>query len=214
MNQEQGENKKKIYLDTNLQIVFGVTLMAVLGVASITPAFPRIIQELGVSSLGIGLLISVFTFPGVILTPILGVFADRYGRKRILVPSIFLFGIAGGACALARDFNILLILRFFQGVGAASLGSLNVTIIGDLYSGRERATAMGYNASVLSVGTAAYPAIGGALAMVAWYYPFVLPLLALPLGFVVLFSLKNPEPMIGQHLKDYFRTLVSQRLIK
>ena len=207
MNQGQDESQNKLYLDANLQIVFGVTLMAVLGVASITPAFPTIIQELGVSSLGIGLLISVFTFPGVILTPILGVFADRYGRKRILVPSIFLFGIAGGACALARDFNILLILRFFQGVGAASLGSLNVTIIGDLYSGRERATAMGYNASVLSVGTAAYPAIGGALALVAWYYPFVLPLLALPLGFVVLFSLKNPEPKTEQHLRDYFRNV-------
>jgi len=207
MNQGQDESQNKLYLDTNLQIIFGVTLMAVLGVASITPAFPRIIHELGVSSLGIGLLISVFTLPGVILTPVLGVFADRYGRKRILVPSIFLFGIAGGACALARDFNLLLILRFFQGVGAASLGSLNVTIIGDLYPGKERAAAMGYNASVLSVGTAAYPAIGGVLAMVAWYYPFVLPLLAIPLGFVVLFSLKNPEPKIKQHLKEYFRNI-------
>jgi MFS family permease len=208
MNQGREENRKKLYLDTNLQILFAVTLMAVLGVASITPAFPRIIQELGVSSLGIGLLIAVFTFPGVILTPVLGVFADRYGRKRILVPSLFLFGIAGGACALARDFNLLLILRFFQGVGAASLGSLNVTIIGDLYPGKERSAAMGYNASVLSIGTAAYPAIGGALATLAWYYPFILPLLAIPLGFVVLFSLKNPEPKIEQHIKDYFRNVL------
>jgi MFS family permease len=87
MNQEKDINQKKLYLDTNLQIVFGVTLMAVLGVFSITPAFPTIIQELGVSSLGIGLLITVFTFPGVILTPVLEVFADRYGRKRVLVPS-------------------------------------------------------------------------------------------------------------------------------
>ena len=135
MNQERDKNKKKLYLDGNLQIVFGVTLMAVLGVSSITPAFPTIIQELGVTSLGIGLLITVFTFPGGILTPVLGVFADRYGRKRVLVPSLFLFGIAGGACVLAQDFTILLILRFFKGVGAASLGALNVTIIGDLYDG-------------------------------------------------------------------------------
>jgi MFS family permease len=207
-NQVKAENQNRLYLDTNLQIVFGVTLMAVLGVASITPAFPTIIQELGVSTLSIGLLIAVFTFPGILLTPVLGVLADRYGRKRILVPSIFLFGIAGGACAFTRDFDLLLILRFFQGAGAASLGSLNVTIIGDLYSGKERAAAMGYNASVLSVGTTAYPAIGGALAMIAWYYPFVLPLLAIPLGFVVLFSLKNPEPKIEQHLKDYFRNVL------
>jgi hypothetical protein len=37
----------KLYQDKNLQIMFGVTLMGVLGVASITPAFPRIIQDLG-----------------------------------------------------------------------------------------------------------------------------------------------------------------------
>ena len=208
MTQDIEKNRKRIYLDTNLQIIFSITLMAVMGVASVTPAFPRIIQDLGISSTSIGLLITVFTFPGVILTPVLGVFADRYGRKRILIPSMFLFGIAGGACALSRDFNLLLIMRFFQGIGAASLGALNVTIIGDLYSGRELAAAMGYNASVLSVGTASYPAIGGALAMVAWYYPFALPLLAIPMGFVVLFLLENPEPRNDQHLKTYFRNVL------
>ncbi len=164
-----------------------------MGVSSITPAFPGIIRELGVSAQEIGMLIAFFTFPGVLLTPFLGFFADRYGRKRILIPSLFLFGIAGGACAFTRDFQTLLLLRVFQGIGAASLGSLNVTIIGDIYSGKERAKAMGYNASVLSIGTASYPAIGGGLAMFGWRYPFLLPLLAIPLGLIVLFSLKNPE---------------------
>ena len=208
MNRNHNGHNKRIYLDTNLHIIFGITLIAVMGVASITPAFPKIIQALGISSTGIGLLITVFTLPGVILTPILGVFADRYGRKKILIPSMFLFGMAGGACALSRDFNLLLIMRFFQGIGAASLGAINVTIVGDLYSGRERAAAMGYNASILSVGTAGYPAIGGALAMVGWYWPFALPLLAIPLGFVVLFFLKNPEPRTEQQLKDYFRNVL------
>jgi ACDE family multidrug resistance protein len=202
MNQSKGQ--KAVYLDTNLQIVFGVTLMAVLGVSSITPAFPKIVQELGISSQAIGLLITVFTFPGVLLAPVLGVLADRLGRKKILVPALLLFGIAGGACGFARHFNLLLILRFLQGVGAASLGSLNVTLIGDLYSGKERTAAMGYNASVLSIGTAGYPAIGGALATLGWYYPFVLPFVAIPIGLLVLFSLKNPELKSEQNLKEYF----------
>jgi ACDE family multidrug resistance protein len=200
----QSKGQKALYLDTNLQIVFGVTLMAVLGVSSITPAFPRIVQELGISSQAIGLLITVFTFPGVLLAPVLGVLADRLGRKKILVPALMLFGVAGGACAFARHFNLLLTLRFLQGVGAASLGSLNVTLIGDLYSGKERTAAMGYNASVLSLGTASYPAIGGALATLGWYYPFVLPFVAIPIGLLVLFSLKNPELKSEQNLKEYF----------
>lgn len=200
----QSQSQRKIYLDPNLRIVFGVTLMAVLGVSSITPAFPKIVQELGISSQAVGLLITVFTFPGVVLAPVLGVLADRFGRRKILVPTLMLFGIAGGACAFARDFNLLLMLRFFQGIGAASLSSLNVTLIGDLYSGKECTAAMGYNASVLSIGTASYPAIGGALATLGWYYPFVLPFVAIPIGFLVLFSLKNPELKSEQNLKEYF----------
>ena len=52
-----------------------------------------------------GLLITVFTSPGIVMTPLLGVLSDRYGRKKILVPALLLFGIAGGACA--RDFSLL-----------------------------------------------------------------------------------------------------------
>ncbi len=199
------KKQRPIYLDANLQVIFGVTLMAVLGVSSITPAFPVIIKDLNISTQSIGLLITVFTLPGIFLTPVMGALADRFGRKRILIPSMMLFGVAGGACALAHDFSLLLVLRFFQGVGAASLGSLNVTIIGDLYSDNERTEAMGYNASVLSVGTAVYPAVGGVLAVMGWHYPFLLPLVAVPLGILVLFSLKNPEPRNSQDLKKYLR---------
>jgi MFS family permease len=190
--------------------------MAVLGVSSITPAFPKIVQELGISPQAVGSLITALTLPGVLLTPVLGVLADRIGRKKVLVPALMVFAVAGGACALARDFNVLLALRFLQGVGAAGLGSINVTIIGDLYSGRERTAAMGCNSSVLSIGTASYPAIGGALATVGWYYPFVLPLAAIPVGLAVLFSLHNPEPKEPQRFKEYLtdaRKIVATRQV-
>ena len=194
-----------LYRDKNLHIIFSITLMAVLGVSSITPAFPRIAQELKVSIHSIGLLITVFTLPGIFLTPLLGVLADRFGRKRILLPSLFLFAIAGGLCGLMRDFRWLLVMRFFQGMGVASLGSLNLTLIGDLFPGKQRTIAMGYNSSVLSVGTATYPALGGAVAVLGWYYPFFLPLLAIPVGLIAMFGLKNPEPKNRQNILHYLR---------
>ncbi len=195
---------REVYKDHNLHVLWGVTLMAVLGVSSVTPAFPRIVQDLGVSSGQVGLLITVFTLPGIVLTPVLGVLSDRHGRKKILVPALLLFGVAGGACVLARSFELLLLLRFFQGMGAAALGTLNVTVIGDIYAGRERSAALGYNSSVLSVGTASYPAIGGGLATFGWFYPFALPVVAVPIGLFVLFSLRNPEPRNEEGLKEYF----------
>ena len=198
-----------LFRDPNLHVIFGVTLMAVLGVSSITPAFPQIADTFGLTPGAVGLLVAVFTLPGVILTPVLGVLADRTGRKRILVPSLLLFAVAGAACGLARDFQLLLFLRLLQGVGAASLGALNVTIVGDLYRGWRRATVMGYNASVLSVGTALYPAIGGGLASLGWYYPFFLPILAVPVALLVMIRLRSPEPQGQVELRVYLRNALA-----
>lgn len=176
-----------------------------MGVASIAPALPKMARALEVSNDQIGLLITVFTLPGILLTPVLGVLADRGGRKRILVPSLLLFGAAGTACAFTTDFAVLLLLRFAQGIGGATLGALNVTLIGDLYEGRRRATAMGYNGSVLSLGTASYPAIGGGLALLGWHFPFFIFILAIPVGLLVMRLLDNPEPENGERMGSYLR---------
>ena len=197
--------KDSLYRDRNLQVIFGVTLTSVMGVSSITPAFPSIIRELGISGAQVGLLLTFFTLPGIILTPLFGVVADRFGRRRLLVPCLFLFGIAGTACAFTRDFDTLLVLRALQGIGWAALGSMRTTIIGDLYSGRQRAEVMGLSTAVLNIALFCYPIVGGALALQGWYYPFLLSIIAIPVGILVLTKLKSPEPRSAGSLHQYLR---------
>ena len=177
--------------DSNFRIVLGVTLMSVLGIASVTPAFPDISRELGLSAARTALLVSVFTIPGFFLTPFLGILADRFGRKKVLVPCLFLFGLAGGACAFASNFTMLLALRFLQGTGASALNSLNATLIGDFFYGKERSEAMGYNSSVIGLGAASYPALGGMLATFGWRYPFALAFSGVFVGLWALFGLEE-----------------------
>jgi MFS family permease len=198
------ENREtKLFFNKNLQIIYLVTLMAVLGVASITPALPMMARQFNVNSTNVALIVIAMTLPGIFLTPLLGILADRYGRKKILVPSLFILGIFGFACFFASSFELLLLFRFLQGMGAASLGSLNVTLIGDLFKGKERVTAMGYNASVLSIATASYPFIGGLVASIGWRYVFLLPLFSIPIALSVIYKLDNPEPQNVQTLKQY-----------
>lgn len=196
-------NSKKIYLDKNLQILFGVTIMSAVGIFSVSPAFPRIVRELQISSRDVGLLIAIFTFPGILLMPVMGILADLFGRKKVLVPSLMVFGVAGGACFWVYDFTLLLVLRFFQGMGAAPLSSLNIAVIGDLYSGKRRTEALGYNQSIFSIGAASLTALGGVLATIGWYYPFLLPLIAIPVGLLVMISLKSHEPRSTKDVKEY-----------
>lgn len=195
-------------LDRNILIIFSITLIAVLGVSSITPALPAISRAFDISTREVAWLVAIFTLPGVVLTPVAGLLADRFGRKRILVPSLALFAVAGSACAMAGDFGDLLVLRALQGIGAASLGSINVTLIGDIYSGNQRTTAMGYNSAVISVAAGAYPLVGGALTVFGWRYPFLMPLLAVPIALCVLYGLKIQEPQRFDRLGPYLRKLM------
>jgi MFS family permease len=201
------EQEQPVLKDKNLHIIFGITLSAVMGVSSIAPALPVIARALDVSTDQIGLLITVFALPGILLTPFLGVLADRFGRKRILIPSLLIYGVTGVMCAFTTSFTQLLWLRFLQGAGSAALGTLNVTLIGDLFQGNRRATAMGYNGSVLSVGTAAYPAIGGVLAAFAWNYPFFLSGLAVPVAIYAMVFL-DPVPIsMNLNIGEYFQQI-------
>ncbi len=204
--------ERPLLRDRNLLIIFGVTLMVIMGVSSIMPVLPEMGRVFGASPASIALVVTLFTLPGIVLTPVAGVLADRYGRKVILVPALLTFSVFGSACAFADDFQTLLLLRLFQGIGVAPLGVLNVTLVGDLFAGPERAKAMGYAASVLSIGTAAFPALGGLLAMFDWQYPFLLPALAAPLALVVALRLDEPPRGRRESFMDYIRS--TARILK
>ncbi|MDJ0731339.1 MAG: MFS transporter [Crocosphaera sp.] len=187
------QNAVKIYQDVNLQIIIGITLMAVLGSSSIGPTLPSLAEDFDVSPEHIGWVITAFVIPIAIGTPISGILADRYGRKQILVPALLLFAIAGTICALAPNFRTLIEFRFIQGVGAAPLESLALTLISDLYRGKLLTAAMAFNATSIGLSLAIYPLISGGLTTWGWRYPFLLPLLAIPLSFLVLFVLRVPQ---------------------
>jgi ACDE family multidrug resistance protein len=195
--------KIAVYRDRNFQIASIVSFLGFMMVALITPAFPEMVQALGVAEQSIGLIITAITIPGIIISPLSGIMADRFGRKRVLVPSIFLFGIAGGSCAFTNDFNTILILRLVQGIGGAALFNTSLVIIGDIFAGQRRAEAMGLNNTINYVGYIIYPVLGGALASIAWNYTFLPLFLNIPLGIITQLYLHYPEPNNQQTFKQY-----------
>ncbi|MER3329687.1 MAG: MFS transporter [Candidatus Kapaibacterium sp.] len=198
-------------METNIKyfiIIFSVTLMAVLGIASVSPALPGIAEHFDLAEKDYGLIISIFAIPGILLTPVLGFLSDKFGRKIVIVPALLLFGVAGFMCSIADTFQMLLFFRFLQGVGAASLGALNVALIGDLFAGPDRPRIMGYNHSVLSIGTATFPIIGGILSGISYTYVFYMPLVAIPIALYVLFFLDLDVKGKSHQTRLYFRSFL------
>ncbi|MBE9101819.1 MFS transporter [Vacuolonema iberomarrocanum] len=202
---------KPIYQDANLLIVVSVTLMEILGTMSINPVLPGIAREFELSLQQIGWVTTAFVVPIAIGGPISGVLADRFSRKPILVPSLFLFAIAGVACAFAPNFQTLLVWRFLQGVGAASLEAIPLALLGDLYTGKQLTAAMGFNASAIGLSLAVYPLLGGGLASMGWRNAFALPLIAAFVGIWLLRSLRLPQQQrhADFNLQVYLRSIWS-----
>ncbi|MGD1941028.1 MAG: MFS transporter [Leptolyngbyaceae cyanobacterium] len=203
------KGNKPVYRDVSLLIVVSITLMEILGTMSINPVLPGIAREFDLSPQQIGWVTTAFVIPIAIGGPICGILADRFGRKTILVPSLFLFAIAGVACAFAPNFSTLLAWRFLQGIGAASLEALPLALIGDLYTGKQLTAAMGFNASAIGLSLAVYPLLGGGLASMGWRNAFALPLVAVFVGIWLWRSLRLPQ----QHRHSDFNFQIYLRSI-
>lgn len=192
-----------------LILVYGTALVSVMGVSVVLPVLPQMGIFFGLSSVSLGLLVICFTLPGIFLAPVGGILADRLGRKAVLVPCLVLFALAGVMSGLAESLREFVFWRMVQGCGAACLGVLYNTIIADLYPGdRQRLRIMGFAATVLSMGAALYPAVGGFLGEWGWRYPLFVAAAALPLAGVALCT-PLPRSAQRQNMAQYRESAVA-----
>ncbi|WP_303238169.1 MFS transporter [uncultured Bilophila sp.] len=169
-----------------LALVLCVALIGVMGVSITLPILPKLAGVFRLDASGVALLITCFTLPSAFMTPIAGVLADRFGRKAVLLPGLVLFACGGVGCALSKSFGMLLACRAVQGLGAAPLGILYGTLVGDMYEESERPKMMGMIGATISLGTALYPGVGGLLGEMDWRWPFWVSLFALPVALLAL----------------------------
>lgn len=170
-----------------LWLLVAMAMLAPLDMPPIGPALPVIAETFGVSSTRAGLVNAAYALPGAFAAPMIGVLADRYGRKRVLVPCLLGFGAAGMAVALAPSFVVVLALRAVQGLlGGSIFASLSYTVIGDRFSGPQRNAVMGLTTAGVSITIAVGPVLGGFLAEFAWWGPFMLYAASVLVGVAVL----------------------------
>lgn len=163
-----------------LPFIFTVTLTGILNNTLVTPAIPDILADLDVPDARSGLLVASGSVAGIVVAPIMGFLADRFGRRSVLVTCLTIFGVFGLAAAASPSFEFLIGARFLQGVGSAGLINLAVVLIGDHWTGRERTKLVGRNSAVLTVGLATMPLLSGIVTEVAnWRVTFGLYTVAL-----------------------------------
>ena len=95
--------------------------IALLGVGIIIPVLPILATKLGASGFALGLITASFSLSRGLCQPVVGNLSDRWGRKGFLVGGLFIYGLVGLLIPLATSVSHLVIIRLFQGFGAAMI---------------------------------------------------------------------------------------------
>jgi AAHS family 4-hydroxybenzoate transporter-like MFS transporter len=103
-------------------------------------AGPGLMKQFHVSHETLGVLFSAGLFAGLLGTPIFGVLADRFGRKRVAIWGTAFFGVFTLAALVATSFPEMIVLRFFAGAGAAGVMPTTVALASEFAPKRFRAT--------------------------------------------------------------------------
>ena len=143
-------------------VVLGfVAFVTSFGAHVVAVNLPIYAKEVGAGALVIGLLIAVYDFAELGAKPVFGFVADRRGMKATMLAGIAVFSMASLSFLLLPP-ALMLLVRFFQGLGAAALSITSAALVADYFQeGRGRAFGV-YNA-IKGAGYVLSPIVGGAI---------------------------------------------------
>ena len=186
-----------------LGIVYASSIALMMGVNFIQPALPALTQPFHVSDAQLSWVMTVFTAPAIVLSPIFGVIADLYGRRLLLTLGLIAFGIFGAAMAFAPNFGWLLAFRTLQGVAFSAVIPLTIVLIGDLLEGNSEIGGQGLKVFLDRIGYLVFPPLGGLLAAVAWFWPFIFYVLTIPVGLAAFYWMPETKGKRSERTMTY-----------
>ncbi|MGO9900313.1 MAG: DHA2 family efflux MFS transporter permease subunit [Solirubrobacteraceae bacterium] len=167
-----------------LAIVSIGLFMVVLDNLVVNVALPSIHRDLGASIQALEWIVNAYVLAYAVLLLTGAALGDRFGRKRMFIAGISLFTLSSAAAALAPSIGLLIAARASQGVGAAIVTPLTLTLLADAFPPERRGIALGVWSAVSGTGVALGPLVGGAVIQAAnWHWIFWINV---PIGLVLI----------------------------
>ena len=180
---------------TKIVLLLASSLTVMAG-ATISPSLPQMAQvfaDLPHAQLLTKLVLTLPALAIALTAPMAGLAVDRWGRRAVLFPALLLYAGGGSLGFFVPDLHVILTGRFLLGVAVAGIMTTVVTLIGDFFSGADRARFMGMQAAFISLGGAVFVGLGGFLADRDWRYPFLIYPFSLIVLAVAALWLPDPE---------------------
>ncbi|MBN2816083.1 MAG: MFS transporter [Campylobacterales bacterium] len=179
---QSGVNSK--YLKITLLLVSSLTIMAGATIAASLPEMAELFKDVEHIELLAKLVLTLPSLFMALLSPFVGMNINRFGRKRLLVIGMLLYGFGGTSGFFLNDIHLILISRALLGISIAINMTVASTLIGDYFKGEERHKYTGLQTAFVNIGGIVFITFGGFLAEISWRMPFLIylaPFFILPL---------------------------------
>lgn len=148
--------------------------MGSLDTGIIGPVLPSIEQSFNLTSRDSSWIFTLFVIAFMIGSPIMAKFSDFYGRKKIFILDVLLFGIGSFLIASSMNIESILLGRVIQGFGCGGIFPVAGAFIGDGFPLEERGKALGILGSVFGISAIGGPLVGAALIPFGWNWCFTI----------------------------------------
>ena len=139
----------------------------------VTTVLPVIRVELGASLESLEWTVNAYTLAYAVFLLTGAALGDRFGRRRMFTVGVAIFAVASALAALAPDAGSLVAARALQGLGAAIVTPLSLTLLSDAVPEGKRGLAIGAWSGIAGLGVALGPLVGGAIAEgISWQWVF------------------------------------------
>ena len=157
--------------------------MVVLDNLVVSIALPSIHRDLGASIQTLEWTVNAYVLSYAVLLLTGAALGDRFGRKRMFIAGLTLFTVSSAAAALAPTIGLLIAARATQGVGAAIVTPLTLTLLADAFPPERRGIAIGVWSGISGIAVALGPLVGGGVVQLSsWHWIFWINV---PIGLVV-----------------------------
>lgn len=156
-----------------LLFLIGV-FMGSLDTGIIGPVLPSIEQAFNLTSREASWIFTLFVIFFMIGSPVMAKFSDFYGRKKVFILDVILFGIGSILIASAVSIEAIFIGRIIQGFGCGGIFPVGGAFIGDAFPLEERGRALGILGSVFGISAIGGPLVGAALIPFGWNWCFTI----------------------------------------
>lgn len=126
-----------------LNIIALATFSAALSARALDPVLPHVAEDFSVSIATAAGFAAAFAFTFAIIQPVLGAFADMFGKARLMIVALALLGLANILGAMATSFPLLFASRILAGIGSGGVFPIALGLTSDLVSADKRQIAIG-----------------------------------------------------------------------